>query len=100
MWHVPSEDSSLETALEGIPTLQRTPSLRVSSDRSDGSIPDEDDYSYVVVMERGESSLFDVCARQRVAGYDIGVVRNVVKCVAELLIDLHEHQICHGDLYS
>jgi serine/threonine protein kinase len=55
-------------------------------------------YSYVLVMERGGDSLFDVCSSKRIAGYDVNFVRSTLKCIVELLIDLHERRICHGDL--
>ena len=56
------------------------------------------EYPYVLVMERGERSLHDACAKERVAGYNMPAVmstmRELVRCVAAL----HAAGICHADL--
>eukprot|EP01047_Picozoa_sp_COSAG01_P139191 COSAG01_NODE_69937_length_260_cov_0.590062_1_plen_75_part_01 len=35
------------------------------------------DYPYVLAMERGERSLHEVCARERIAGYEFSTVTSI-----------------------
>ena len=58
----------------------------------------DDEYPYVLVMARGQRSLHDACAKERMAGYDIATVvqafRSIVSCVREL----HVSGVVHADL--
>lgn len=57
-----------------------------------------DVYPYVLVLKQGERSLHDVCAKERIAGYDVAAVVETVKSVAQCVAELHHMGICHGDL--
>ena len=99
-WHTPEgEDFSicgLSQALERTSSLVQMP-MRYGSDRSVQS-ESEMTGQYALVMMRGGHSLYDECASQRIAGYDVAFVRSTLRCIVELLIDLHDRKICHGDL--
>ena len=56
------------------------------------------DYAYVLVMERGERSLHDACAKERLAGYDRAAVLATLRSVAECLSVIHAASVVHGDL--
>eukprot|EP01047_Picozoa_sp_COSAG01_P035209 COSAG01_NODE_2686_length_7252_cov_3.534741_1_plen_1620_part_00 len=55
-------------------------------------------YKYMLVMDCGERSLHDACAKERLAGYDSEAVVRVVHSVAVCVQALHSHKILHGDL--
>lgn len=58
----------------------------------------DDKHPFVLVMARGQRSLHDACAKERIAGYDsqaiVETFRSVVMCVQ----DLHESGVVHADL--
>eukprot|EP01047_Picozoa_sp_COSAG01_P044680 COSAG01_NODE_4062_length_5387_cov_6.700076_1_plen_1267_part_00 len=56
------------------------------------------DYPYVLVLERGERSLHDTCAKERLAGYDIERVTTVFRNILECVVKLHDSDIVHTDL--
>ena len=55
-------------------------------------------YPFVLVLQRGERSLHDACARERFAGYQVHAVRRCVNQVANCLHGLHRHGLVHGDV--
>ena len=55
-------------------------------------------YPYVLVMTRGERSLYDACGKERLAGYDARAVVQAMHSVVECVAVLHERGVCHGDL--
>eukprot|EP01046_Picozoa_sp_COSAG06_P027918 COSAG06_NODE_2489_length_6771_cov_4.361661_1_plen_1680_part_00 len=48
-----------------------------------------DRYPYVMVMDRGERSLHDACARERLAGYDLVKVKKCFKDVVHCVRKIH-----------
>eukprot|EP01043_Picozoa_sp_COSAG02_P002145 COSAG02_NODE_49_length_45106_cov_298.436177_2_plen_965_part_00 len=55
-------------------------------------------YPYVLVMELGERSLQDAVARERIAGFQLEEIREIMRCVAKCLQKMHNGGVCHGDL--
>lgn len=57
-----------------------------------------DVYPFVLVLARGERSLYEACAKERLAGYDltriVGIFVDAVTCVQKL----HAANVMHGDL--
>ena len=78
-WHTPenAQDFSVPES-EICQALERTnSSLRISSQQSTNSESDTTTEPYVLVMDRGGHSLYDECASQRIAGYNIDVLRHI-----------------------
>lgn len=57
-----------------------------------------DEYPYVLVLERGERSLHDACAKERIAGYELAAIKHVMKCVTVCVQKLHHAGLIHADL--
>ena len=55
-------------------------------------------YSYVVVLERGERSLHDACAKERISGHNVHEIIVVMRAVASCVGYLHDNGRIHGDL--
>jgi hypothetical protein len=58
----------------------------------------DDKHPYALVMARGERSLHDACAKERIAGYDIETVIEVFHSTLLCVQDLHDSGVCHADL--
>ena len=56
------------------------------------------EYPYALVMARGQRSLHDACAKERIAGYDIVTVIEVFRSILLCVLDLHDSGVCHADL--
>ena len=57
-----------------------------------------DQFSYVTVMELADRSLYDLCSKQRLAGYDIKWIQNIFQQLVERISCLHKCNIVHGDI--
>jgi hypothetical protein len=58
----------------------------------------DDKHPYALVMARGQRSLHDACAKERIAGYDIKKVIEVFRSILLCVLDLHNSGVCHADL--
>eukprot|EP01046_Picozoa_sp_COSAG06_P029857 COSAG06_NODE_2799_length_6266_cov_19.296596_4_plen_871_part_00 len=58
----------------------------------------DDKHPYALVMARGQRSLHDACAKERIAGYDIETVIEVFRSILLCVLDLHNSGVCHADL--
>jgi serine/threonine protein kinase len=58
----------------------------------------DDHYPFVLVMELGERSLHDACAKERIAGIQLDVVRHAARSIATCLQVLHTQGVCHADI--
>ncbi len=58
----------------------------------------DDRHPYALVMARGQRSLHDACAKERIAGYDIETVIQVFRSILLCVQDLHDSGVCHADL--
>ena len=57
-----------------------------------------DEHPFVLVMARGERSLHDACAKERIAGYDSQVIVEAFRSILLCVQDLHEAGVVHADL--
>ena len=55
-------------------------------------------YKYILVMDRGDSSVFQAMITQRLAGYNESVVAHVCREIARSVSELHEANLIHSDL--
>ena len=55
-------------------------------------------YSYVLVMELADRSLHDLCAKQRLAGYNVDHVKSLFRELTECVRRVHDAFLIHGDL--
>lgn len=55
-------------------------------------------FRYVLVMEKGERSLHDACAKERMAGYDALGVLSTFSGICQCVRVLHSASMVHGDL--
>ena len=103
------EEQSTDNVLNSMRQLGRTVSARGSLVQDTEPTPEwewehfcvnEENhvYPYVLVMELGERSLHDACARERIAGIHLEQIRQAAKSVAECLQLLHETNVCHCDV--
>eukprot|EP01046_Picozoa_sp_COSAG06_P008717 COSAG06_NODE_443_length_15706_cov_348.207022_10_plen_738_part_00 len=58
----------------------------------------DDKHPYALVMARGQRSLHDACAKERIAGYDIKTVIEVFRSILLCVLGLHDAGVCHADL--
>jgi serine/threonine protein kinase/ankyrin repeat protein len=91
-WHMPPEQTVAQEGDEQQEEPERTcPSSTSTADPLD-------EYPYVLVLQRGERSLHDTCAKERLAGYDIERVTKVFRDILHCVVDLHLSNILHADL--
>ncbi len=83
-WHTPQGQDIESPAGAQTQEIQRSPS---------GAR-----YPYVLVMELGDRSLQDAVARERIAGFHLEEIREIMRCVATCLQKMHDGGVCHGDL--
>eukprot|EP01043_Picozoa_sp_COSAG02_P010791 COSAG02_NODE_387_length_23294_cov_52.630610_13_plen_1964_part_00 len=83
-WHIPA---ALELSLVDI--AGRTPEQEPSTDTN---------FPYVLIMARGDRSLHDACAKERIAGYDFQSIRQAITEVLLCIKKLHDSGLCHGDI--
>ena len=57
-----------------------------------------DEHPYILVLERGERSLHDACAKERIAGYELETIKHVMRCTATCVRKLHATGLIHADL--
>ena len=57
-----------------------------------------DEHPFVLVMTRGERSLHDACAKERLAGYDYAKVVHAFRCIVLCVWELHACGVVHADL--
>lgn len=57
-----------------------------------------EEYPYVIVMEQGERSLHDACAKERIAGYDAATIFDIFRQVLVCVQMLHIAGVVHADL--
>ena len=55
-------------------------------------------YKYILVMDRGDSSVFQAMITQRLAGYNESVVAHVCREIARSVSELHKANLVHYDL--
>ena len=67
-------------------------------EEAESTTTDAEGYSYIVVLERGERSLHDACAKERISGHDLHAVINIMRAVASCVGYLHDKGRIHGDL--
>ena len=58
----------------------------------------EDEFPYVVTMTRGERSLAEIIAHERVAGRELDTIKKLARQIAEDLQILHAAGLVHGDI--
>ena len=58
----------------------------------------EDKHPFVLVMARGQRSLHDACAKERIAGYDSQVIVEAFRTILLCVQELHEAGVVHADL--
>ena len=58
----------------------------------------DDKHPFVLVMARGQRSLHDACAKERIAGYDSQVIVEAFRSILLCVQDLHEGGVVHADL--
>ena len=68
------------------------------SEEAESTNVNAEGYSYVVVLERGERSLHDACAKERISGHDIHSIVSIMRAVALCVGYLHTNGCIHGDL--
>lgn len=56
------------------------------------------EYPYVLVLERGERSLHEACARERIAGYAAEQIVFIFRSLLQCVHTLHLAGIVHGDI--
>jgi len=56
------------------------------------------DFPYILVMDRGERSLHDACAKERIAGVSQAKVVEIMRSVTDCVSALHGRGVCHGDI--
>ena len=60
--------------------------------------PSDAAYKYILVMDRGDSSVFQAMITQRLAGYNESVVAHVCREIASSVSELHKANLVHSDL--
>ena len=60
--------------------------------------PGDSAYKYMLVMDRGDSSVFQAMITQRLAGYNESVVAHVCREIARSVSKLHKANLIHSDL--
>ena len=60
--------------------------------------PGDSAYKYILVMDRGDSSVFQAMITQRLAGYNESVVAHVCREIACSVSELHKSKLVHSDL--
>ena len=60
--------------------------------------PGDSAYKYILVMDRGDSSVFQAMITQRLAGYNESVVAHVCREIARSVSELHQSNLVHSDL--
>eukprot|EP01043_Picozoa_sp_COSAG02_P013272 COSAG02_NODE_528_length_20698_cov_6.231710_10_plen_1229_part_00 len=83
-WHTPKE---MPFSLRGFSCSACTVHTDIDSE-----------YPFVVVMDQGQRSLHDECAKERIAGYAWQQVRRIFKNVAACVQTIHMAGRIHGDL--
>ena len=58
----------------------------------------QEEFPYVLVMERGERSLHDACQHESLAGHDAMIIRSAFRDVLTCVESLHRSKVVHGDL--
>ena len=57
-----------------------------------------DEFPHVLVMTRGDRSLHDACNKERLAGYNLPAIIEVLRAIATKVQQLHAAGLVHGDL--
>ena len=93
-------DTSTVIALRGWHTPESEPLSSAAGQSQEAEHTDSagDEYPYLLVLERGERSLHDACAKERVAGYNLPVIRSTFSSIARCVQSLHSNDVVHGDL--
>lgn len=82
-WHAPIDEGTLAACT----TLRQEPERTKNTDT----------FQYVLVMNRGERSLHDVCAKERIAGYRSEEIISIMRSVLYCMQGLHSCGVVHGD---
>ena len=82
-WHTPADCEPL--VVNGQPQEPEHTSL-------------DDEYPYLLVMDRGERSLHDACAKERIAGYKVDTIIEAFRSILGCVEVLHASGVIHGDL--
>ena len=99
---VPHSTSETTSALLCAPQAERTKPSSFGCSPLGGPDPEtstkQERDLFVSVMELADRSMLDLCAKQRVAGYDLGQIQSLFRQLVEHVLSLHQSNIVHGDI--
>lgn len=55
-------------------------------------------YPYVLVMERGDRSLYHSLSAERIAGFAVEAIIAIIRRLINIVISLHSNGLAHNDL--